>query len=86
MNPRLSEKVLKKQKFYDMMEKRNLLSYEKFREDSFDMLLRDRCWLWGHPEGIVFHTNTMADLDLEAYDVVCAWLNEHGDEEVPDME
>ena len=24
---------------------------EIFEEDAFDMLLRDRCWLWGHPEG-----------------------------------
>ena len=40
----------------------------------------------GDAEGIVFHTNAMADLDFEAYDVACAWLDEHGDEEVPDLE
>ncbi len=39
----------------------------------------------GEAEGIVFHTNTMADLDHEAYDVACAWLDEHGDEIVPDI-
>ena len=39
----------------------------------------------GDAEGIVFHTNTMADLDLAAYDVACAWLEEHGDEELPDL-
>ena len=33
----------------------------------------------------MFHTNTMADLDYEAYDVALAWLDEHGDEEVPDV-
>lgn len=40
----------------------------------------------GEAEGIVFHTNTMADLDYEAYDVALAWLDEHGDEEVPDID
>ena len=39
----------------------------------------------GEAEGIVFHTNTMADLDHEAYEVACAWLDKHGDEEVPDI-
>jgi hypothetical protein len=33
-------------------------------------------------EGVVLHTNTMADLDLEAYDVACAWMDQHGDEEI----
>ena len=33
-------------------------------------------------EGVVMHTNTMADLDYEAYDVACAWMDEHGDEEI----
>ena len=47
------------------------------------MLLRERCWLWGHSEGVVFHTNTMADLDPEAYEVACKWLDEHGDEKIP---
>lgn len=39
----------------------------------------------GDAEGIVFHTNTMADLDLEAYDVACKWLDEHGDEEIGEI-
>lgn len=34
----------------------------------------------GEIEGIVLHTNTMADLDYEAYDAACAWMDEHGDE------
>lgn len=38
----------------------------------------------GDAEGIVFHTNTMADLDLAVYDIACAWLDAHGDEEVPE--
>ncbi len=38
--------------------------------------------LAGEIEGIVLHTNTMADLDYEAYDVACAWMDEHGDEEI----
>ena len=38
----------------------------------------------GEAEGIVLHTNTMADLDYEAYDAAIAWLNEHGDEELPE--
>ena len=36
----------------------------------------------GEAEGVVLHTNTMADLDLEAYDVACKWMEEHGDEEI----
>lgn len=34
----------------------------------------------GEAEGVVLHTNTMADLDYEAYDVALAWMREHGDE------
>lgn len=37
----------------------------------------------GEAEGVVMHTNTMADLDLEAYDVAVQWMEEHGDEEIP---
>lgn len=33
-------------------------------------------------EGVVLHTNTMADLDYEAYDAACEWMDKHGDEEV----
>ena len=36
----------------------------------------------GEAEGVVLHTNTMADLDLEAYDAACAWMDMHGDEEI----
>ncbi|NLD87177.1 MAG: hypothetical protein GX633_02830 [Clostridiales bacterium] len=38
--------------------------------------------LAGEAEGVVLHTNTMADLDYEAYDVACAWMDEHGDEDI----
>jgi dipeptidyl-peptidase-4 len=41
--------------------------------------------LLGEAEGVVLHTNTMADLDYEAYDVAEAWMEEHGDEEVPEI-
>ena len=40
--------------------------------------------LAGEAEGVVLHTNTMADLDLEAYDVAVAWMQAHGDEILPD--
>ena len=30
-------------------------------------------------EGVVLHTNTMADLDYEAYDVAVRWMQENGD-------
>ena len=40
--------------------------------------------LSGEAEGIVLHTNTMADLDYEAYDAALAWMDEHGDEEIPE--
>ena len=36
--------------------------------------------LKGEIEGVVLHTNTMADLDYDAYDVACKWMDEHGDE------
>ena len=39
----------------------------------------------GEIEGIVLHTNTMADLDLESYDVALQWMKEHGDEELPNI-
>lgn len=38
----------------------------------------------GEIEGVILHTNTMADLDYEAYDVACAWMDEHGDEPYPE--
>ena len=34
----------------------------------------------GEAEGVVLHTNTMADLDYEAYDVAVDWMRTHGDE------
>lgn len=34
----------------------------------------------GEAEGIVLHTNTMADLDLPAYDAALEWMEKHGDE------
>lgn len=40
--------------------------------------------LAGEIEGVVLHTNTMADLDLEAYDVAWKWMQEHGDEILPE--
>jgi len=39
----------------------------------------------GEAEGVVLHTNTMADLDYEAYDAAIEWMNAHGDEEIPDF-
>ena len=38
--------------------------------------------LEGKAEGVVLHTNTMADLDYEAYDVAVEWMEKHGDEEI----
>ncbi len=40
--------------------------------------------LAGEAEGVVLHTNTMADLDYEAYDAALEWMAEHGDEEIGD--
>lgn len=42
--------------------------------------------LKGEAEGVVLHTNTMADLDYEAYDTACEWMNIHGDETVPEID
>lgn len=36
--------------------------------------------LAGEAEGIVFHTNTMADLDLESYDAAYQWVQQHGND------
>jgi len=36
----------------------------------------------GEAEGVVLHTNTMADLDLDAYDAAVEWMKLHGDEEI----
>ncbi len=41
--------------------------------------------LAGEAEGVVFHTNTMADLDYEAYDKALEWMALYGDMEVPDL-
>ncbi len=38
----------------------------------------------GEAEGVVFHTNTMADLDYDAYVAAVEWMEEHGDEVFPD--
>ncbi len=45
---------------------------------------RDRIYA-GEAEGVVLHTNTMADLDYEAYDVACEWMDKHGDEVIADL-
>lgn len=47
----------------------------RWQLDRYSQLLRA-----GEIEGIVLHTNTMADLDHPAYDVETAWMREHGDE------
>ena len=39
--------------------------------------------LAGEAEGVVLHTNTMADLDYPAYDAAIEWMELHGDEEIP---
>lgn len=41
--------------------------------------------LSGEAEGVVLHTNTMADLDYEAYDTAVEWMEKHGDETVADL-
>ncbi len=41
--------------------------------------------LAGEAEGVVLHTNTMADLDLDAYDAAVEWMEKHGDEVVADI-
>lgn len=40
----------------------------------------------GEAEGIVLHTNTMADLDFEEYEVARRWMELHGDEIIPGTE
>jgi len=47
---------------------------------------RYREWIFkGKAEGVVLHTNTMADLDYEAYDVAVDWMERHGNETVEDL-
>lgn len=38
--------------------------------------------LEGEAEGVVLHTNTMADLDYDAYDAVLEWMEAHGEEDI----
>ena len=45
--------------------------------DRYSQLLKN-----GDVEGIVLHTNTMADLDYAAYDAAITWMAEHGDEAI----
>jgi len=39
----------------------------------------------GEIEAAILHTNTMGDMDLEAYAECEKWMDEHGDDEVPDL-
>jgi hypothetical protein len=41
--------------------------------------------LLGEAEGVVLHTNAMADADLDSFDAAIEWLKLHGDEEVDDL-
>ena len=36
----------------------------------------------GEAEGVVLHTNTMADLDLDAYNAALEWMAEHENEDI----
>lgn len=40
--------------------------------------------LAGEVEGIVLHSNPMADVDYEAFEVAREWMLQHGDEEIPE--
>ena len=40
--------------------------------------------LTGEVEGIVLHSNPMADLDYPAFEVAREWMLIHGDDEIPD--
>ncbi len=41
--------------------------------------------LCGEIEGIILHTNTMGDMELPAYVECEKWMDEHGDDEIPDI-
>jgi hypothetical protein len=41
--------------------------------------------LTGEAEGVVFHTNAMADLDYPAFDAACGWMERNGDLTVPEI-
>ena len=38
--------------------------------------------LKGEAEGVVLHTNTMADLDYDVYDAAVEWMEQHGEEDI----
>jgi len=40
----------------------------------------------GEIEGIILHTNTMGDMEFPAYIECEKWMDEHGDEEFPDLD
>lgn len=42
--------------------------------------------LSGELEGFILHTNTMGDMELPAYVECEKWMDEHGDEELPDLD
>ena len=48
------------------------------------MALRHIEILKGEIEGVVMHTNTMADLDYDVYDAAVEWMEQHGEEDMPD--
>ena len=55
---------------------------ENYLNEIKELSKHKKCVAIGEIEGVVLHTNTMADLDYEAYDVAVAWMEEHGDEEI----
>ena len=66
-----------------------LYNFGEQKEASAEAVLWQLNWarerlIAGDIEGIVLHTNTMADLDMEAYDAACAWMEAHGDEQIPE--
>ena len=66
-----------------------LWNFGEDKEATSDAVIWQLNWyrerlLAGEIEGVVLHTNTMADLDYEAYDAAVAWMEEHGDEEIPE--
>ncbi len=64
-----------------------LWNFGEKKEATRDAVLWQLDWyrekiIAGEAEGVVLHTNTMADLDLEAYDAALEWMKEHEEEDI----
>ena len=64
-----------------------LYNFGEWKEATREAVIWQLNWyreriLAGEAEGVVLHTNTMADLDMDAYNAAIEWMDEHGEEDI----